>query len=263
MLNYKHFSFIPKKLNHYLAQMSNCELCKANVGITSLRVKALQQKLLCQHCINSLPLFKYDLLMGNLLNWPAINKALPNTQFDQLFSLAPYMYPFDRWISQLKYQGRFDMAQCLSTLLYAHWFDVINQADLEMPDLIVSVPLHTKKWQNRCYNQAHLLAKFFAKQTDITYRADIISRIKNTESQMGKTGRQRRQNLSNSFQSIGLPNDCKHVMIIDDVVTTGTTVNEICKLLKSAGVEVVSVMSVCLSLPSADAGKQKRKTIST
>jgi ComF family protein len=233
-----------------LSSMSCCNLCGKNVNETVLLNSSLPQTLLCQHCINDLPCFNQALIAGNLLSWPAIHCALPNVHFDRLFSLAPYIYPFEYWLSQFKYLGRFELAQLFSALLCAQWQAMLINSRVPPVDLVLSVPLHIKKWQSRGYNQAHLIAKLFAQQLTLPYDDKLVVRIKNNDSQMGKTGSQRRKNLANAFTlQQKLTSDIKHIVLIDDVVTTGTTASEISQLLKRAGVETVTLVTVCLSLP--------------
>ncbi len=231
-----------------ISAISCCDLCGANVNQSELLGNSPPHALLCRHCADDLPYFKQTLIVGNLLSWPAINRALPNIYFDQLFSLAPYIYPFDHWLAQLKYLGRFEIADLFSVLLCTQW-QAIDQERTPV-DLVLSVPLHVKKWQTRGYNQAHLIAKAFAKQLALPYDDKLLVRNKNNDSQMGKTGSQRRKNLANAFSlQYKLTNDINHVLLIDDVVTTGTTASEISKLLKQAGIETVTLVTVCLSLP--------------
>ncbi|KGJ97463.1 ComF family protein [Colwellia psychrerythraea] len=233
-----------------LGQMSCCDLCGANVNKSFLLGYQLRQTLLCQNCISDLPYFDQTIISGNLLSWPAIHRALPNIHFDQLFALSPYTYPFDKWLAQMKYLGRFELANLFGTLLCAQWQAMqTNQVKLPI-DLVLSVPLHVKKWQIRGYNQAHLIAKSFASQLSLPYDEKLVVRIKHNASQMGKTGSQRRKNLAKTFiLQEQIANNIKHVLIIDDVVTTGTTVSEISKLLKKTGVETVTLVTVCLTLP--------------
>lgn len=241
-----------------LKSISCCDLCGANVSGSVLLGYSLPQALLCQYCINDLPYFNQNLIAGNLLSWPAIHRALPHIHFDQLFALSPYIYPFTKWLGQMKYLGRFELANLFSDLLCAQWQAmVMNQAVRPIKilpvDLVISVPLHVKKWKIRGYNQAHLIAKSFAEQLSLLYDANVVMRVKNNDSQMGKTGNQRRKNLANAFYlQEKLASHIKHVLIIDDVVTTGTTASEISKLLKQAGIETVTLVTVCLTLPNAN-----------
>jgi len=234
-------------------QFSRCDLCSNAVG---------KHLLLCNHCLQDLPLFRYNLIAGDLLNWPAINKLLPKISFDHLFCLAPYQAPFNLWIMQFKYQGRFELAQLLSDLLVQHFLANTPKnlggikSDLEINnfyqsfDLILCVPLHISKWQSRGYNQAHLLAEPLAKKLQCDYWPGFLQRIVNNISQVGHDGQQRRKNLRNAFKvKDELPKRMKHILLVDDVVTTGSTASEIAKLLKKHGAERVTVLALCLSIP--------------
>lgn len=226
---------------------SSCDLCGNNCQ---------EYPLLCKYCLRDLPKFNYQLISADLLNWPAINKIIPKHSFDHLHCLSPHVWPYNQWISSFKYSGRFELADLLAMLLYKSWNKGIQDLNIHqsepMPELILSVPLFISKWQFRGYNQAHLLAKKFAKHSGIKYKNNIITRILDTESQVGKSGAERRKNMKNAFKInakvLQLP---KHVLLIDDVVTTGTTVNEIATLLKKYGVQIVTVLSITISLPDS------------
>lgn len=239
-------------LRHYRLQISqiikkiklaasSCELCDGQCEHFSR---------LCQHCFNDLPIFSLDIVQGNLLNWPAINKALPKYQFDKLFCLAPYLWPFDLWITQLKYHSRFELAPLLAQLLVEHWLLALEKKLVRQVDAIIAVPIHITRWQERGFNQSHLLAKKIAMSLELPYLSTALIRNKATEQQVGKTGGQRRKSLKNAFKlspnQASLP---KHIMLIDDVITTGSTANEITQLLKKNGVQTVTLMTVCLTLP--------------
>jgi ComF family protein len=227
---------------------------QAKVAISSCNLCGNDTKsypLLCEYCLDDLPKFNYQLVDNNLLNWPAINKGLPNHRFDHLYALSPHEWPYTQWISLLKYQGRFDLASLLGNLLYDRWTEDGIRYGEKRPEstVVVSVPLHPKKWQERGYNQAHLIAKHFAAHHHVTYSHNTVVRMKETDSQVGQTGAQRRKNIRGAFElnpNVELP---EHVIIIDDVITTGTTVSEIATLLKTSGVEKVTVLTITIALP--------------
>jgi len=221
-----------------LLTLSACDLCGNPTQ---------QHPLLCSTCLVDLPLFNQDLVHGDLLNWPAVQKSLPNIHFDHLFCLSPYIAPFNHWLAQFKYQGRFELASLFASLLVKQWRTV----SLTLPvDLVLSVPLHMRKWQQRGYNQAHLIAMPFSQLLQLPYQGAALIRIKKNASQVGQTGKQRRNNLANAFAlRQPLNKAIKHVILVDDVLTTGSTASEISKLLKSQGVEKVTVITVCLTLP--------------
>lgn len=229
-----------------LLTLSSCDLCGSSCE---------KYRQLCQYCHQDLPLFQFKDVQGDLLNWPAIYKNLPNINFDQLLCLAPHQMPFSHWISQLKYQGRFELAQLFGHLLADTISQLINTKKLSTPEMIVSVPLHISRWQSRGFNQAHLIAKQLQKHLarqaiNIDYCSTLITRPKKTEQQVGQSGQQRRKRLRTAFQLNNTVSLAEHILLVDDVVTTGTTVSEISTLLKNHGVKTVSVVAITLAMPN-------------
>ena len=209
--------------------------------------------LLCQYCQADLAYFDHNVVGYDLLSWPAINKLIQTKHFEHLLAIAPYVWPFSTWIGQLKYQHKTELAELLAYLMAEHWRQYLHveKPDIEPEDLVVlAVPLHLKKWQERGFNQAHLIARKFAQTFHYAYRTDTIVRKKFTENQVGKSGTARRKNLKNAFRIDNNDRLPTHVILIDDVVTTGTTANEICRLLKKRGVQNITLLSICLALPS-------------
>lgn len=236
IINKKH-----QQLMYLPTQLSCCLLCK----------QACQsQPLLCDYCQADLPLFDIDKVANNLLNWPAVNKLFPKRNFDQLICLAPYIWPFDQWLKQLKYQQQFELANLLANLLTKH-FKQLTEFDNERT--LMCVPVHIKKWQQRGFNQAHLIARAFAEKAKLAYSSDSIKRLTFQHSQVGLTGAQRRNNLAKAFK-VNLSNQSEklpeRVILFDDVITTGATVNSICKLLKQQGVKHITILTVAISLPN-------------
>ena len=227
-----------KRLRNFKLKFTSCDLCDG---------PCQQYSLLCQHCHMDLPLFSYQQIQGNLLNWPAINKGLPGHEFERLICVAPYLWPFDQWLTQLKYQGRFELSGLCAELMAECWHSL--QSTVPRPDAILSVPIHGKRWQERGFNQSHLIAQKLAKAISTPYQASRLIRHKDTSRQVGQTGSQRRKNLRQAFGINNHKELPEHILLIDDVVTTGTTANEICKLLKQNGVKTVTLMAVCLTLP--------------
>lgn len=105
-------------------------------------------------------------------------------------------------------------------------------------DMIVPVPLFWLKHLRRGYNQACLLADVICSENSIMSK-DIIKRIRNTKSQTKLTDNARRKNIHNAFQIKSNGIKGKRIILIDDVMTTGVTINECAKVLKEAGAEEV------------------------
>lgn len=247
----------------FIFSLGLCDLCENSLSGNSLcdnflsnnallESFTLKQTLICSSCFADLPLFKQTIIQSDLLNWPSVNKALPNLHFDHLVCLSPYLPPFTQWLPQLKYQGRFELASLFAKLLVQQWKTQNLEKLSASVDLVLSVPLHISKWQIRGYNQAHLLAKPFAQQLQLPYDESALIRTKKNKSQVGQTGSQRRNNLANAFTlAKKLPSNIKHVILVDDVLTTGSTANEISEMLKKSGVNKVTVMTICLTLPNS------------
>lgn len=152
-------------------------------------------------------------------------------------TLAPFRYgpPLDRLILDLKFNGRLAIAPLLGGLLAEA---VAGRAD-PLPTLLLPVPLHRQRLRERGFNQALLLADEVSRRWGIPVAADLCQRTQPTVPQARLSGAARRRNLRNAFAC----NDevPRHVAIIDDVMTTGTTVGALAKVLKKRGAEVIEV----------------------
>ena len=111
-------------------------------------------------------------------------------------------------------------------------------------DVITAVPLHYNRQLKRKYNQASLLAKHLAKQTKIAYEPFLLKRIKSTKQQTKLNKKQRTENVEDAFQASDDFNyRGKTIMIVDDVMTTGATINECAKALKQKGAKKVYALT--------------------
>lgn len=111
--------------------------------------------------------------------------------------------------------------------------------NLHETDCLIPVPLHAKKLRERGFNQALELTKRLSKQLKIPYDCTVSNKIKYTSAQAGLNGEERRKNLRHSF--VVKPNTYKHITIIDDLVTTGSTINELARAFKKVGTIRVDV----------------------
>lgn len=230
-----------QKLKNICINVSNCNLCHNSCQHHSL---------LCNHCLNDINTFDLQSVYFDLLNWPAIYSLLKPVKFDRLVAIAPHEWPFSLWISKLKYHGHFEYAPLLGNLLAKQWEKHATYYDISPQDIgVISVPIYIKKWQHRGYNQSYLIAESFCKLSKIHHYSQHITRIKEGMSQVGKSGIQRRKNLKEAFSlsDSSLPS---HIILIDDVITTGTTTNEISSLLKKSGVKNITVATITLALPT-------------
>ncbi|TLU65311.1 ComF family protein [Thalassotalea litorea] len=204
-------------------------------------------QLLCSDCQKAVPVFNQQADGANLLEYPAIANHIACKYLDTLLVLSPYQHPLDQWISALKFQRRPDYGRLLSYLLAAHLQRLFQQG-VNSAELLVPVPLHWRRLKSRQYNQATLIARQVSKICNIPLSNDLLRRKTSTATQVGLGGKKRRGNLRDAFDikdKHWLP---QHVAIVDDVLTTGSTVNEIARVLKRQGVSRVSVYCVAISL---------------
>ena len=118
---------------------------------------------------------------------------------------------------------------------------------LDGADMLVPVPLHWRRLWHRKFNQSALLAYALAKQTQIPCRTDMLQRVRYTKPQMRMTRAERLKNVRTAFAVPAAAHDMlqqKVVVLVDDVVTTGATVNACAKALKQAGASEVRVLAL-------------------
>lgn len=112
-------------------------------------------------------------------------------------------------------------------------------------DYIIGVPISKKRLEERGYNQTNLIAKELGQLLNIEYIPDMLVKIKDTEHQSKLTKTERKFNIKNSFIVADKYNICdKKILLIDDIFTTGATVNECSKILKKAQAKEVIVAAI-------------------
>lgn len=170
---------------------------------------------------------------------------LQTYSFDQARSLLSYLPPISTVILNLKFGGRLDALATIGALTaQSACLD-----DLNKPDYIVPVPLHDQRLRHRGYNQATLLARECFPQWRTKIRLDFLIRTRPTTPQSQLSGQERRINLNKVF-AVRKDADLhsKRILLVDDVLTTGSTINECAKILRKAGAERIEVFTVARSL---------------
>ncbi|HIO92557.1 MAG TPA: ComF family protein [Leucothrix mucor] len=213
----------------------SCVLCDANAGVVSL----------CDACLHDLPKIQHSCRQCGLPFPDKVETALCGQcqqsppAIDYLISSLHYGYPVDYLVAQLKFNRNLSYAKILSHLL----LNTLQSQQIETPDVIIPVPLHKKRLRKRGFNQALEIARPIAKALDVPIAKQHLERVKQTQAQSLLNAVKRKQNLRHSFKLVKSIS-VKHVVIIDDVVTTGATVFELADLLKKSGVEKVGVWAV-------------------
>lgn len=138
-------------------------------------------------------------------------------------------------ISQLKFHDHYQHARLLGSLMAAQLVDIG-----EKPDCIIPVPLHPRRYRERGFNQALEIARHVSRELAIALDYQSCVRSRDTRHQIELPAKQRRRNLRQAFRVIQ-PVAYRHVAIIDDVMTTGATVNALAGELKRHGVSRVDI----------------------
>jgi len=151
-----------------------------------------------------------------------------------------YDYPLDHLIRGLKYQGRTSHSRLLGQLFAREIREHIASAP---PQLLIPVPLAQRRFRRRGYNQAIELGRSLERELAIPLCPDVIARTRDTKEQAGLARAARRRNIKNAFAMLRIP-AATHVAIVDDVITTGSTVNEMARVLKRAGIARIEVWAM-------------------
>ena len=162
---------------------------------------------------------------------------------DKYFNWHTYLFKYEGEIRDklLKYKFR-DYSY-----LYKFFSEIIiNNCNLKNNyDIIMPVPIHKKRKQTRGYNQSELIAKEIAKKLNIKYTNNVLIKTIDTVPQSTLSQSQRTSNVLGIYKVINsqIIKD-KNILLIDDIYTTGSTVNECSKVLKQNGAKLVDVLTI-------------------
>ncbi len=211
----------------------HCLLCAANSSGLDLcegcQADLPRNQSACQRCAHPLEISA----VKTILTCAHCLKKPPSVDH----STVPFLYqnPISFMVKQLKFHN-----QLVYAPLIAHLISQVLQQEENLPHLILPVPLHSKRLQQRGFNQSQQIAQHIAKQLNLSCRHDLVARQKNTTSQTELNTALRQQNIKGAFRVIK-PIIAKRVAIVDDVMTSGATANELAATLKQAGVEEVQL----------------------
>lgn len=146
-------------------------------------------------------------------------------------------------LKEIKYRDRPDLGVYMGRL-YGHRLVKHHPRELAKIDLILPVPMTKKKRKSRGYNQAECIAKGLELATGISVESSILKRTKDRDSQTRKSKFERWLNAKSVYECGELPSGVKHIAIIDDVVTTGATVEACIEAVQRVNRVTVSVFSL-------------------
>jgi len=218
--------------------------------ICNQKISEVSEKGLCKWCEDTLPIIKNPFC--DRCGKPKVDQAQVCAEcsdldlyFDQAVSLFEYTASVQRLIYRFKYRGEQYLSEALGLLLSGK----LKETSWKY-DIIIPVPLHIKRFRNRGYNQAHLLAKTIASVFDKPVLSDVVFRTKETLVQAGLGRQERFVNLTGAFQTKNRDKiKDKSIVLIDDIYTTGSTVNECSRVLLESGARQVFVLTVATGKP--------------
>ncbi len=214
---------------------ANCVVCGQQDG----------QRFLCQKCAEELPVISDKSCQScggendTILDSCQECMAMPKRNWDQGVSFYRYEGSICDLIKNYKYHADISLVKLFSV-------DVDSKIDVDDIDLITFIPLHPLKKLLRGYNQSELLAQQLANKLNLPCRK-FLRRVKWTRQQAKLDKQHRAKNMKNSFQLITKnfkQLQHKHILLIDDVFTTGATFNEAAKILRKADVRSITILSI-------------------
>jgi ComF family protein len=157
-------------------------------------------------------------------------------------SFGYYTAELSRLVQALKFHGRRNLVGLLAPLLASAFYESWSREDF---DLIIPVPLHSKRKRERGYNQSELLARALAAQIAMPFSGGALIRSRSTLPQVGLSDSQRFENVRKAFCCVDpLQINNKRVLLIDDVMTTGATASSAAQTLIDAGCFRVSLLTI-------------------
>lgn len=163
--------------------------------------------------------------------------------FKKGYPLLRYQGDCRKGMEAFKYHNRREYAQIYGELLAEHYGAEFQSLVL---DAILPVPVHPHKKRMRGYNQAELLAKELSRRIGLPYYPDYLLRVVDTVPQKELNDRQRLRNLKNAFVLKENHVELRKVLLVDDIYTTGATIEACTDILIEQGVEEVYYTSVCI-----------------
>ena len=164
--------------------------------------------------------------------------------FDSALACVDYAFPWDRLITNFKFHGALDLAPVFVRAL----IDAYERQDAPFrPDVLVPVPLSRTRLRERGYNQAWEMARRLARHMGWTADATLLRRVRHTAHQIALPPGERAGNVNGAFAVEPRQADTVHgrsIAVIDDVMTTASTANEVARTLKRAGAAHVAIWVV-------------------
>ncbi len=169
--------------------------------------------------------------------------ARRSRSFQYGMALLNYNEAAARSMARIKYHNKREYLDFYSQAAAARYGKRIKKMNV---DAFVPVPVHPSKLKARGFNQAQVFAEKLGEQLGIPALSDVLIRDRKTEPQKNLSPRERFANLQHAFHARELPDGVRHIMLIDDIYTTGSTIEACTRALKKAGAENIYFLTICI-----------------
>lgn len=161
--------------------------------------------------------------------------------FDRGYSCAEYGMLEKNLLYELKYASRGDIGLAIGEIVYDRMAAEFGEDNLRFAyDCVIPIPIHRRRKEKRGFNQAELIAKAFAEKSGIKCGPDVLIRVKETGAMKGLGPAERKANIQNAFEVREGKRKCvenARILLIDDIFTTGATMDEAARVLKGASID--------------------------
>ena len=220
-----------------------CPMCGVYVG--------QEDGKLCKQCLADLPRTEQaevrqnltEMILAGPTEYTAASLKAMHVERAAAYLFYEKDHPIQRLIHRIKYADQPMVGYQLGReaameMGCADFFDEI--------DVIVPIPLHPKRFRERGYNQSEFIARGISDVTGIPVDTTHVTRVKNTPQQALQVGDERRRNVSNAF-AVNHPEQMyeKHILVVDDLITTGETMRSCLKAMKRFRKAKFSVFALC------------------
>lgn len=174
-----------------------------------------RQKLVCRHCRENPP------------------------PYTAMRNLAIYEGVIRECVHAIKYENNQSLV-----ILFTKWLTAVVEKEGWEVEMVLAVPLSAQRQRERGYNQAARIAKPLARHLGVRYNPFGLKRIRNTVSQVGLSGDVRRQNVAGAFEALPEMVGGKKILLVDDVMTTGSTLEACSKALRESGADAIYCLTI-------------------
>jgi len=214
----------------------HCLLCHGDVQ---------QHPAICSHCSEQLPWLTSccsvcSIALPEGVSGPCGECQSSQRAYAKVHALFEYAQPLDDLITRMKFGQQLGAARLLGELL----LDYCGEHSIDLGGFaVLPVPLHKQRLRERGYNQSLEIARPLAKAWRLPLLTSAVARQQPTRAQSGLSAKARVRNLKGAF-SVSAKALPASVLIVDDVITTGATIDELAKTLSIAGVEKIEIATI-------------------